>query len=255
MNLPKTAFIAAEHQEAQEASLRLQKIYGAYSVEEAEILVVLGGDGHMLRALHDSIGREVALFGMNCGTIGFLMNKFDEANLPARLKQAQRVTLRPLSMRARSRDNVWHEALAINEVSLLRESAQAAKIGIQIDGIHRLPELVCDGVLLATPAGSTAYNLSAHGPILPLGTDVLALTPISPFRPRRWRGAILPHKAKVVFSILESEKRPVSATADFHEIRDVLEVEIREDPKIHLTLLFDPEHHLEERILQEQFLV
>jgi len=250
----RIAFVAADHSDAQEAFTRLEKQYGNTPIDAAAIIVVLGGDGHMLRAMHQSIGHNIPLFGMNCGTVGFLMNKFSEEDLPQRLKKAQHVELRPLTMRAKSRDGTWHDALAINEVSLLRETAQAAKISVKIDNIARLPELVCDGILLATPAGSTAYNLSAHGPILPLTSDVLALTPICPFRPRRWRGAILPHKAKVVFSILDPKKRPVSATADFHEICDVVEVEIMEDATIRLKLLFDPEHHLEERILQEQFL-
>jgi NAD+ kinase len=217
-------------------------------------LVVLGGDGVMLRTLHATIGRPVKVFGMNCGTVGFLMNRFDPDGLEQRLRDAHKVALHPLRMRAVSRSGACHEALAINDVSLLRETAQAAKIRICVDDKERMAELVCDGVLVATSAGSTAYNLSAHGPILPLGSEVLALTPISPFRPRRWRGAILPHSARVTLEILEADKRPVSATADFSEIRDVLEVNIVEDPSLHFELLFDPEHHLEERILQEQFL-
>ena len=182
------------------------------------------------------------------------MNSYEEERLPERLARAEEVTLFPLAMRARSVDDKVREALAINEVSLLRETRQAAKIRIRVDGVTRLPELICDGVLIATPAGSTAYNLSAHGPILPLGSGVLALTPISAFRPRRWRGAILPHDAEVVFEVLDFLKRPVSAVADSTEVRDVVEVRVRENRSVKLRLLFDPEHNLEERILKEQFL-
>lgn len=253
MTYSHIAFIAAENSEAQAAFKGLTTRYGNADLNKADVIVVLGGDGHMLRALHQSIDTNLPIFGMNCGTVGFLMNKFAQDDLFRRLESAKKVELRPLAMRAQGPDGGWREALAINEVSLLRETAQAAKIAIQVDNVTRMPELVCDGIMLATPAGSTAYNLSAHGPILPLTSDVMALTPICPFRPRRWRGAILPHSAKVTFSILEPKKRPVSATADFHEIRDILKVEIEESRQIGLKLLFDPEHHLEERILQEQF--
>jgi NAD+ kinase len=247
------AFTAAATDEAQSALGRLQAAYGTRDPGEADIVVALGGDGFMLETLHRYLGRYKPIFGMNCGTVGFLMNRYDEADLPARLAAAHRERLHPLLMIAKTVTGESHRAHAINEVSLLRETRQAAKIGIRVDNVVRLQELICDGVLISTPAGSTAYNLSAHGPILPLGSGVLALTPISAFRPRRWRGAILPHSAKVVFEVHEWEKRPVSAVADFTEVRDVAEVRVQEDHKITLHLLFDPEHNLEERILTEQF--
>lgn len=253
MTAPTFAFIAADSTEAREAEARLIARYGKRAPDDADTLVVLGGDGTMLQALHRTIAAPKPIFGMHCGTVGFLMNRFDIEGLPARLAAARRTELHPLQMRAKDKDGREQVALAINEVSMLRQTAQAAKIGIFIDGIERLPELICDGVLMATPAGSTAYNLSAHGPILPIGAGVMALTPISAFRPRRWRGAILPHRALVRFVIHEPEKRPVSATADFTEIRDVREVIVKEDESVCLTLLFDPEHHLDERILREQF--
>jgi NAD+ kinase len=190
---------------------------------------------------------------MNCGTVGFLMNRYDEEGLRERLNRAQEETLYPLRMTARTQDGRVHKALAINEVSLFRETRQAAKIEIAIDQIVRLEELICDGILVSTPAGSTAYNLSAHGPIVPIGARLIALTPISAFRPRRWRGALLPDKARITLKVHEAEKRPVSATADFTEVRDVVEVEVRSDRKKPLALLFDPEHNLEERIVKEQF--
>jgi NAD+ kinase len=248
------AFVAADTDEARAALARLQKRYSTVPPERAEAIVALGGDGFMLETLHRFLTRGVPIYGMNCGTVGFLMNGYEEERLPARLSQAEEVTLFPLAMAARTIEDEVKKALAINEVSLLRETRQAAKIRIQVDGVTRMPELICDGVLVATPAGSTAYNLSAHGPILPVGSGVLALTPISAFRPRRWRGAILPHDAEVVFEILESLKRPVSAVADSTEVRDVVEVRVREDRSVQLRLLFDPEHNLEERILKEQFL-
>lgn len=252
---PKSiAFVAADTPEAQEASQRLSQRYRPVPPEKAEIIVALGGDGLMLETLHRYFFRGVPIYGMNCGTVGFLMNQYEEESLPERLAQAERVTLFPLAMTARTMAGEVRHALAINEVSLLRETRQAAKILITVDGVVRLPELICDGVLVSTPAGSTAYNLSAHGPILPIGSGVLALTPISAFRPRRWRGAILPHDAEVVFDILEPEKRPVSAVADYTEVRDVVQVMVREDRSRSLHLLFDPEHNLEERILKEQFL-
>ena len=190
---------------------------------------------------------------MNRGSVGFLLNEFSEDGLLDRVARAQQVTLHPLRMVATRVSGECVEGLAINEVSLLRETRQAAKLRITVDGIVRLPELICDGCLVSTPAGSTAYNLSAHGPILPLGSSIMALTPISAFRPRRWRGALLPQSARIVFEVLESAKRPVSAVGDFTEVRDVAKVEVREDRNVSLTLLFDPEHNLEERILKEQF--
>lgn len=247
------AFVAAATEEAQEALRRLQQAYGTGDPEDADIVVALGGDGFMLETLHRFMSRGVPIFGMNCGTVGFLMNRYDEADLSARLTNAHKERLHPLLMIAKTVQGKTVRAHAINEVSLLRETRQTAKIGIRVDGVVRLQELVGDGVLVATPAGSTAYNLSAHGPILPLGSAVLALTPISVFRPRHWRGAILPHSAQVTFEIHEHDKRPASAVADFTEVRDVAEVQVREDRRINLNLLFDPEHNLEERILTEQF--
>ena len=235
------------------AHQRLTRRYGIVDPEKASLVVALGGDGFMLETLHRYLGRSVPIYGMNCGTIGFLMNQYQEDGLPERVARSQAVTLRPLQMKARSRDGKVVEAIAINEVSLLRETRQTAKIAIRVDGKVRLRELICDGILLSTPAGSTAYNLSAHGPILPLGSNLLALTPISAFRPRRWRGALLPEASETVFEISEPEKRPVSAVADSTEVRDAVEVSVRVHPAHQLTLLFDPEHNLEERILSEQF--
>ncbi len=254
MPLKSFALVAAETDEAKAALKRIESRYATVSPEQADIIVALGGDGFMLETLHRFLDRGTPIYGMNCGTVGFLMNAFGEDGLPRRLEAAQTVRLHPLAMTARDVTGAEHRALAINEVSLLRETRQAAKIAIRIDGVVRLAELICDGVLVATPAGSTAYNLSAYGPILPIGSGVLALTPISAFRPRRWRGALLPHTAEAVFEILEHAKRPVSAVADFTEIRDVVEVRVREERGVALTLLFDPEHNLEERILREQFL-
>ncbi|MBM3504972.1 MAG: NAD kinase [Alphaproteobacteria bacterium] len=249
----KLAFVASATKDARKAVARLKRRYRAVDVGKADVIVALGGDGFMLSALHRYMGMGAPIFGMNQGTVGFLMNDFDEDRLHERLSQAEEVTLHPLTMEAMSRSR-RRRALAVNEVSLLRQTRQAAKIKISVDGVVRIPELVCDGVLLATPAGSTAYNLSAHGPILPLGAGVLALTPISAFRPRRWRGALLPQRAVVRFEILELDKRPVSAVADHTEIRDVAWVEVREDRSRRLRMLFDPEHNLEDRILNEQFI-
>ncbi len=248
------AFVAAETSSAQSALRRLRKRYGNVAIEAADVIVTLGGDGTMLETLHRHLDREVPFYGMNRGTVGFLLNEFSETRLRQRLERATAVQLHPLRMVARSLTGETHEAIAINEVSLLRESRQAAKLRIKIDSRVRMTELVCDGVLIATPAGSTAYNLSAHGPILPLGTGLLALTPISAFRPRRWRGALLPVSAALAIQVLEPSKRPVSAVADYTEVRDVRDVRVREARDIRLTLLFDPEHNLEERILNEQFI-
>lgn len=253
MTHPTFAFVAAATAEAQAARAKLQARYNGAKPEEAEVIVALGGDGFMLETLHATLDRDVAIFGMNCGTVGFLMNGFDEERLPERLAAAERVTLHPLKMTAATTGGEEVEALAINEVSLYRQGRQATHVRIAIDGVTRLPELVCDGVLVATPAGSTAYNLSAHGPIVPLGAQLLALTPISAFRPRRWRGALLPNTATVTFEVLDPVKRPAGATADFAEVRDVLTVEVSEARGIELKLLFDPEHNLEQRIIQEQF--
>jgi NAD+ kinase len=209
----------------------------------------------MLETQHRLLGRNLPVYGMNCGSVGFLMNDFREDDLPRRLAEAQAAELHPLRMITTGADGTAAQALAINEVSLLRETRQAAKIRILVDGKERLPELICDGIIVATPAGSTAYNLSAHGPIVPLGANLLPLTPISAFRPRRWRGALLPSDAEVVFEILEAGKRPVAAVADYTEVRDVRRVEVREDRGVSLTMLFDPDHGLSERIIAEQFTV
>ena len=250
---PKLAFIAAEVARAHEALKRLTARYGCAAVDEADVIVPLGGDGFMLESLHRYKALKKPIYGMQRGSIGFLMNEYREESLPKRVANAQGFKLHPLRMRSKTLSGAAGQALAINEVSLLRESRQAAKVRIEVDGVVRIEELICDGALVSTPAGSTAYNLSAHGPIIPLGAGVLALTPICAFRPRRWRGALLPHSARVVFKILEPDKRPVSAVADYTEVRDVVEVEVVEDRRVSLTLLFDPEHNLEERILKEQF--
>jgi NAD+ kinase len=216
--------------------------------------VALGGDGFMLETLHKHMARAAPIYGMNRGTIGFMMNDYIEDDLPSRIARSPGVVLHPLRMVARRAGADAVDALAVNEVSLLRETRQTAKLRISIDGVVRMEELICDGALVATPAGSTAYNLSVGGPIIPLGSNLLAVTPISAFRPRRWRGALLPHRARVKIEVLETEKRPVSAVADSTEVREVTEVEVVEDRSISLTLLFDPEHALEERVLKEQFL-
>lgn len=254
MAFEKITFVASDVAAAQDALAALTALYGNYDPGEADVIVPLGGDGFMLETLHRYIDRRIPVYGMHRGSIGFLMNNYSQEDLRERLASAGPVTLRLLHMTAKTLDGTAHEALAINEVSLLRESRQAAKIRIRVDDVVRLEELICDGILMSTPAGSTAYNLSAHGPIIPLGSALLALTPISAFRPRRWRGALLPADTHVTFEILEPEKRPVSAVADYTEIRDVRHVMVREDPDHSLTLLFDPEHNLEERIVREQFL-
>lgn len=248
------AVVASDHPRAREALAGIEKRYRTVAPGDADVLVVLGGDGFMLHTLHEHSDRNKPLYGMKIGDVGFLMNRYQEDDLPARLARAEEVCLNPLKMDVVCADGGEHGGLAINEVSLLRQTNQAAHIRILINGRPRVDKLVADGVLVSTAAGSTAYNLSAFGPILPLGTEALALTPISPFRPRRWRGAILPAAAWVRFEILSPERRPVSATADYDEIRDVLTVDVRLDPDIRHRLLFDPEHSLEERILNEQFL-
>jgi NAD+ kinase len=253
MPYDKIAFVSSNSDEARSACRRLRKRFGGVRLEEADVIVVLGGDGTMLETLHRLFERDVPIYGMNRGTVGFLMNEFRESGLKTRLEQAQKVELHPLRMDVRTVHSRRIEAYCINEVALLRETRQAAKLRISIDGKIRMPELVCDGLVVATPAGSTAYNLSAHGPIIPLGAELLALTPISAFRPRRWRGALLPSGVEVLIEIQEPRKRPVSAVADYTEVRDVRQVCVRQDRGISLTLLFDPEHNLEERILNEQF--
>lgn len=249
---PALAFVASDSADAKSARDRLAQKYHGVEADQADVIVALGGDGFLLETLHRHLPHKRPVYGMNRGSVGFLLNDFSEDALIDRIARAQRVSLNPLRMVATTRDGV-QEGLAFNEVSLLRETRQAAKLRISVDGVVRLPELTCDGALVCTPAGSTAYNLSAHGPILPLGAGILALTPISAFRPRRWRGALLPHDAKILFEIQEGVKRPVSAVADFTEVRDVLRVEVFEDRTTSSTILFDPEMNLEERILKEQF--
>jgi NAD+ kinase len=253
MGAQKLSFVAADIPAARAALERLTSRYESVAAQEADVIVALGGDGFMLETLHRHIDRRVPTYGMNKGTVGFLMNDYDEEGLLERIERAVPTSIHPLAMRAVCRDGQVVEAIAMNEVALLRQTRQAAKIRISIDGRVRMEELVCDGVLVATPAGSTAYNLSAHGPILPVSSNVLALTPISAFRPRRWRGAILPREAALTFEILDPGHRPVSATADTTEARDIVEVAVHEDRNIILAMLFDPEHGLEERILKEQF--
>lgn len=247
-------FTASPSRQAQAALASLTGLYGQQDLDSADVIVALGGDGFMLRTLHRLLSSKLPVYGMKLGDVGFLMNRYSEGNLHDRLANANQVELKPLCMMASTESGSESKALAINEVSLLRQMNQAAHIRISINGSVKVEELVCDGVLVATTAGSTAYNLSAHGPILPLGTEALALTPISPFRPRRWRGAVLPSNARIRFEILECYKRPVSATADAHEVRNVTSVEVFEEKDIRLKLMFDPDHSLEDRILDEQFL-
>lgn len=253
----RIAFAASPTLLATESRGRLVSRYGDCPIATAQVVVCLGGDGFMLETLHrlmaDQSGTPV--YGMNCGSVGFLMNGYVEDDLPARLGRAQAAMLHPLRMHAVTQTGSVEEALALNEVSLLRQLRQAAKIRITVDGRVRLQELVCDGVLVSTPAGSTAYNLSAHGPIVPLSANLLPLTPISAFRPRRWRGALLPSTADVLFEILELDKRPVAAVADFTEVRNVASVAISEDRSVVTTVLFDPDQGLSERIVTEQFTV
>lgn len=253
MDAQRVAFVASRADTAQAALAELEEMYGNVGVADADVIVALGGDGFMLETLHRNMSRPLPIYGMNQGSVGFLMNIYKPEGLIDRIARADTNEIHPLRMHAIQRAGTTQEAIAINEASLHRQTGQASKVKISIDGKERVPEVICDGVLVATPAGSTAYNLSAHGPILPLNAGVLALTPISAFRPRRWRGALLPREATVHFEILEPFKRPVSATADASEVRDVAEVTITEARDITLGLLFDPEHNLEERILSEQF--
>ncbi|MFZ4069039.1 MAG: NAD kinase [Caulobacterales bacterium] len=248
-------FTASPRPEAQAALRRLRHIYGEAGEDQAEIVVALGGDGHMLDTLRKRMKDARPVYGMNRGTVGFLMNDFREEDLVERLAKAEPVRISPLLMRAETRDGRVVTAHAINEISLLRQTAQTARVRIIVDAAQRMDELYCDGVLVATPAGSTAYNLSAHGPILPIGARLLALTPISPFRPRRWRGALLSHRAHIRLEVVEPELRPVSAAADSQEVRDIVAVQAHEDASVALTMLFDEGHALEERVLREQFTV
>ncbi len=251
--LEKIAFVASEMPEAIAARDRLASIYGDADPADADAIVSLGGDGHMLQTLHRFINEGIPIYGMNRGSVGFLMNDYKEEDLLERLAEADISRVHPLSMIAYDKAGKAHKALAINEVSLFRERYQAAKLRILVDDTVRMEELICDGVLVATPAGSTAYNLSAHGPILPINAPLLALTPISPFRPRRWRGALLPNKVHITIEVLEAEKRPVSAVADHFETRGVTRVEIEKARNIELFMMFDPDHSLDERVLAEQF--
>ncbi|AZO77838.1 MULTISPECIES: NAD kinase [unclassified Bosea (in: a-proteobacteria)] len=247
------SFVASDTAEAQAARAKLVERYGDANPAEAEVVVALGGDGLMLQTLHRFMGTAKPIYGMNRGSVGFLMNEFRERGLRQRLEAAQRSVVHPLAMTAVDCNGKRVEARAINEVSLFRRSYQAAKLRISVDGQVRLSELFADGVLVATPAGSTAYNLSANGPILPLDAPLLALTPLSPFRPRRWRGALLPDHAKVTIAVLEAEKRPVSAVADHTQIDNVISVSIAIDRSLDLVMMHDPGHSLDERILREQF--
>ena len=249
------AFLASNSPLAQEARADLISRYGECSFEAASIVVALGGDGFMLETIHRVLTRGLPVYGMNRGSVGFLMNAYSADDLLDRLTKAQAAVLHPLRMNAVTVTGQREEALAFNEVSLLRQLRQASKIRITIDGRVRLAELSCDGVLISTPAGSTAYNLSAHGPIVPLSANLFPLTPISAFRPRRWRGALLPSSARVLFEVLEVDKRPTAAVADFTEVRDVVSVSVREDRDVSVTVLFDPDQGLSERIIAEQFTV
>ena len=252
------ACVADTSEKAQAALAELTARYEFVDLKKKrgrpDVIVVLGGDGFMLHVLHQHMHKGIPIYGMNCGTVGFLMNRYHPDDLIERIRQARPSTLHPLSMYARTVDGKEKHQLAINEVSLFRQSRQAAKIRIAVDHVVRLDELICDGILVSSPAGSTAYNFSVGGPIIPLTGNLLAMTPIGAFRPRRWRGAQLHHKASVVFEILEADKRPVSAVADSFEVRDVVSVSIDEERSIKLSLLFDPEHNLEERIIKEQFI-
>ena len=253
MTRSRIHFTASDTPVAQEGLVVLAARYGNLPLDQAEVVVALGGDGFMLQTLHATEKAGIPVYGMNRGTVGFLMNAYAADDLPDRLAQAEETVINPLSMIATTVSGDVHYALAINEVSLLRAGPQAAKLRITVDGKLRMQELVCDGALVATPAGSTAYNYSAHGPILPIGTDVLALTAMAAFRPRRWRGALLPKSAVVRFDVIEADKRPVMADADTRSVRHVASVEIRSEPKVAHRLLFDTGHGLDERLQQEQF--
>ncbi|MEZ5690152.1 MAG: NAD kinase [Rickettsiales bacterium] len=257
METIKIGCVADKSPVAQDALKKIKERYEVVEITKrnmkAQVIVVLGGDGFMLQTLHTYMKMRLPFYGINCGTIGFLMNERVIENLEERINNSRSTTLYPLHMYARRLNGKVVQALAFNEVSLFRQGRQAAKIKVAIDHVVRLNELICDGVMVSTPAGSTAYNFSAGGPIIPLGANVIALTPLVPFRPRRWRGALLTHNSSVIFSILEPKKRPVAAVADFTEIQDVQEVIISEQRKSGVNLLFDPEHNLAERIIKEQF--
>ncbi|CAD7029053.1 NAD kinase [Pseudorhizobium halotolerans] len=247
------SFCASSAPEAMAARDELIRIYGNSPVEEADVIVALGGDGFMLHTLHGTINSGKAIYGMNCGSVGFLMNDYRTEDLRERIESAVENVLHPLQMKTTNADGTSSIALAINEVYLFRQSYQAAKLRVEIDGRERLAELICDGLMVATPAGSTAYNLSAHGPILPLEAPLLAMTPVSPFRPRRWRGALLPNHVQVDIHILEPEKRPVNAVADNMEVKSVLRVQVEQSEEMTARILSDPDHTWSDRILAEQF--
>jgi NAD+ kinase len=257
MTFTKIACVADQSPKAQAAYKEICKMYDVVELTKrrmsAQVIVVLGGDGFMLQTLHEYMKMKLPFYGINCGTVGFLMNPHIIENLPERISRSRGSTIYPLHMYARRTTGKVSQGLAFNEVSLFRQGRQAAKVRVSIDHVVRLKELICDGIMISTPAGSTAYNFSAGGPIIPLGANVLALTPLVPFRPRRWSGALLSHNSSVNLTILESQKRPVNAVADFTEIQDVTEVVVSEQRKSGVTLLFDPEHNLEERIINEQF--
>lgn len=251
--MTKLSFVSSGTPDAENALADLRKRYGDAGIDNADVVVALGGDGLMLQTLHRVMDRQLPVYGMNFGSVGFLMNNFEPDELPARLASAKPTAIYPLAMEVTDAAGKKHSALALNEVSLFRATYQAVKLEVFVDGRSQLQELICDGILLATPAGSTAYNLSAHGPILPIDAQLLALTPISPFRPRRWRGAILNNRAVVTFRMRETQKRPTNAVADNVEFRDVVEVTVRENRERRVTLLYDPGTGLEERVLAEQF--
>ena len=249
----RIAVISSDSDDARASANELRALYKTVSASEADVIVALGGDGLMLQTMHSHLSRGIPIFGMNRGTVGFLMNDYRPEGLEERLKAAEEFVIHPLKMTATTCEGSTVSYIGINDVSLLRETRQTAKLGIAIDGKTRIEELVGDGVLVATAAGSTAYNLSAGGPIIPIGSDLMALTPLSPFRPRRWSGALLPHNSTVEITVREPRKRPVSAVADMHEVRDVRKVVIREARNLSLRMLFDPEHNLKDRVFLEQF--
>lgn len=251
--LDRIAFVASNSEESQAALQQLTQIYGNDDPEQADVIVALGGDGLMLKTLHDHMRTGKPIYGMHRGTVGFLMNDYSADGLEERLAAAQTTVIHPLRMRTTDISGTTQEYRAINEVSVFRSSHQAARLRVLVDGRERLAELIADGILIATPAGSTAYNLSVQGPIIPMGAPLLALTPISPFRPRRWHGALLPDKAQVTIEVLDPAKRPVAAVADHDEVRDVRSVEVSMDQSIRINMMFDPDHSLDERILREQF--
>ncbi len=251
------ACVADSSAKAQAALAELSALYEFIEIgkkHKPDVIIVLGGDGFMLEALHAHMARGIPFYGMNCGTVGFLLNQYRAERLVQRVKDARASELYPLRMFTRTQNGRHQELLAINEVSLLRQTKQAAKLRVTVDHVVRIQEMVGDGIMVATPAGSTAYNASAGGPIMPISANLLALTPLSPFRPRRWRGALLPRESSIYFEVLEAAKRPVSVVADFTEIRDVMSVAVTEHRQVPIQMLFDPEHHLEERLIHEQFM-